>query len=120
MVRSSTPPFSGSAATTSPTTSPSVCVRPSRRLSASKRNSASRPRASCARTTSSRCRAWVGGVPARFPERSDRKSTRLHSSHVRISYAVFCLKKKRKHTKATSKETDKKEKRESQKRNKKT
>src|SRR3989442_4639773 len=27
-------------------------------------------------------------------ERSDRKSTRLNSSHVRISYAVFCLKKK--------------------------
>src|SRR3989442_4270074 len=26
----------------------------------------------------------------------DRKSTRLNSSHVRISYAVFCLKKKRK------------------------
>src|SRR5690554_7559153 len=25
----------------------------------------------------------------------DRKSTRLNSSHVRISYAVFCLKKKR-------------------------
>src|SRR5690554_5536526 len=27
-------------------------------------------------------------------ERLDRKSTRLNSSHVRISYAVFCLKKK--------------------------
>src|SRR3989442_7041151 len=27
----------------------------------------------------------------------DRKSTRLNSSHVRISYAVFCLKKKNKH-----------------------
>src|SRR3989442_11442185 len=26
--------------------------------------------------------------------RLDRKSTRLNSSHVRISYAVFCLKKK--------------------------
>src|SRR5690554_7755023 len=26
---------------------------------------------------------------------TDRKSTRLNSSHVRISYAVFCLKKKR-------------------------
>src|SRR5436309_7782818 len=26
--------------------------------------------------------------------RSDRKSTRLNSSHVKISYAVFCLKKK--------------------------
>src|SRR5436305_15186515 len=27
----------------------------------------------------------------------DRKSTRLNSSHVRISYAVFCLKKKKTH-----------------------
>src|SRR5690554_6975101 len=30
-----------------------------------------------------------------FPELVDRKSTRLNSSHVRISYAVFCLKKKK-------------------------
>src|SRR5690554_7431332 len=29
----------------------------------------------------------------------DRKSTRLNSSHVRISYAVFCLKKKKKKSK---------------------
>src|SRR5690554_6977214 len=29
-----------------------------------------------------------------FPPSRDRKSTRLNSSHVRISYAVFCLKKK--------------------------
>src|SRR5207302_10818035 len=29
---------------------------------------------------------------------SDRKSTRLNSSHVKISYAVFCLKKKKKKT----------------------
>src|SRR3989442_3355476 len=28
----------------------------------------------------------------------DRKSTRLNSSHVRISYAVFCLEKKTPHT----------------------
>src|SRR5690606_41384355 len=28
------------------------------------------------------------------PGRRDRKSTRLNSSHVKISYAVFCLKKK--------------------------
>src|SRR5690554_7389305 len=31
---------------------------------------------------------WKEGKP-------DRKSTRLNSSHVRISYAVFCLKKKK-------------------------
>src|SRR5207249_7996191 len=29
------------------------------------------------------------------PNRQDRKSTRLNSSHVSISYAVFCLKKKK-------------------------
>src|SRR5699024_11793319 len=34
-----------------------------------------------------------GGVDARL---RDRKSTRLNSSHVSISYAVFCLKKKKK------------------------
>src|SRR5690349_1097778 len=32
------------------------------------------------------------------PSLRDRKSTRLNSSHVEISYAVFCLKKKRKRT----------------------
>src|SRR5690606_42142241 len=33
---------------------------------------------------------WSAGMLGR-----DRKSTRLNSSHVKISYAVFCLKKKR-------------------------
>src|SRR6266704_5361480 len=32
--------------------------------------------------------------PAAAADRPDRKSTRLNSSHVSISYAVFCLKKK--------------------------
>src|SRR5690625_5837393 len=32
------------------------------------------------------------------PHKRDRKSTRLNSSHVAISYAVFCLKKKKKYT----------------------
>src|SRR3989454_3172975 len=32
----------------------------------------------------------------------DRKSTRLNSSHLVISYAVFCLKKKKKKTKKSS------------------
>src|ERR1039458_7810911 len=31
----------------------------------------------------------------------DRKSTRLNSSHLGISYAVFCLKKKKKHVRTT-------------------
>src|SRR5436305_11645879 len=48
----------------------------------------------------------VAGRPPRVPlglihrapatTQPDRKSTRLNSSHVRISYAVFCLKKKKK------------------------
>src|ERR1022692_4814893 len=32
--------------------------------------------------------------PCRAPAHRDRKSTRLHSSHLVISYVVFCLKKK--------------------------
>src|SRR3989442_307650 len=38
---------------------------------------------------------YIGGLGRVFTE-IDRKSTRLNSSHVRISYAVFCLKKKKK------------------------
>src|SRR6266571_6713161 len=39
-------------------------------------------------------RTWT--YPRRRPGRPDRKSTRLNSSHMSISYAVFCLKKKKK------------------------
>src|SRR5436305_4218336 len=48
----------------------------------------------------------IAADKARFPRREpvvaqggteDRKSTRLNSSHVRISYAVFCLKKKKRY-----------------------
>src|SRR5688572_32327470 len=35
---------------------------------------------------------------ATFSASSDRKSTRLNSSHSQISYAVFCLKKKTQHS----------------------
>src|SRR5205814_2806018 len=35
------------------------------------------------------------GVLCRIASFSDRKSTRLNSSHLGISYAVFCLKKKK-------------------------
>src|SRR5436305_5330027 len=41
-----------------------------------------------------RCRGAVGDAARSENCRRDRKSTRLNSSHVRISYAVFCLKKK--------------------------
>src|SRR3712207_8966076 len=41
-----------------------------------------------------------GGRPpaGRSPITPDRKSTRLNSSHANISYAVFCLKKKKNYT----------------------
>src|SRR5256885_11543379 len=44
----------------------------------------------------------IGGLGQRCARgqqaaRADRKSTRLNSSHLVISYAVFCLKKKKKH-----------------------
>src|SRR3712207_8722530 len=47
-----------------------------------------------------------GGRPVRHPAQclapafQDRKSTRLNSSHANISYAVFCLKKKKNTTAA--------------------
>src|SRR5262245_62961652 len=54
---------------------------------------------------SSRVSAWLTEVaesitqrrvlPGRLRFLEDRKSTRLNSSHLGISYAVFCLKKKR-------------------------
>src|SRR3712207_8089520 len=37
-----------------------------------------------------------GAVHGPGPRPRDRKSTRLNSSHANISYAVFCLKKKKK------------------------
>src|SRR5437762_10483981 len=46
-----------------------------------------------------RSRSWPGGsieLGQTISMRLDRKSTRLNSSHRCISYAVFCLKKKKK------------------------
>src|SRR5699024_11743914 len=37
---------------------------------------------------------YIQGYNDALTDMSDRKSTRLNSSHVSISYAVFCLKKK--------------------------
>ena len=52
--------------------------------------------------------------PKALAYKEDRKSTRLNSSHALISYAVFCLKKKRqkknKQTKKKKKKTKKKKK----------
>src|SRR2546430_3497000 len=41
-------------------------------------------------------RTSANGRPLANPASTDRKSTRLNSSHSQISYAVFCLKKKKK------------------------
>src|SRR5699024_11536862 len=35
---------------------------------------------------------YIDNMPGLLPQMTDRKSTRLNSSHVSISYAVFCLK----------------------------
>src|SRR5207249_11599649 len=56
------------------------------------------PRTAASTTCTSRTSATCGAcswTPSRVSWR-DRKSTRLNSSHVSISYAVFCLKKKKK------------------------
>src|SRR2546430_10229158 len=45
-------------------------------------------------STSRPTAAGPAGLPARRA-RQDRKSTRLNSSHSQISYAVFCLEKKK-------------------------
>src|SRR5688572_30935483 len=53
------------------------------------------PGAGGRRGSAGRARVPRGGDPRRPPRRLDRKSTRLNSSHSQISYAVFCLKKKK-------------------------
>src|SRR4249919_4231628 len=50
---------------------------------------------------------WLCGAGEAGRRRADRKSTRLNSSHVKISYAVFCLKKKKKKKYITNKKKKK-------------
>src|SRR5690349_23093104 len=50
----------------------------------------------CRLTSAQQLLGWI-------PPCEDRKSTRLNSSHVEISYAVFCLKKKKKKKTHTAK-----------------
>src|SRR5699024_12315078 len=52
------------------------------------------PRRNCVTAPSPRD-VWTCFCPCRPERLRDRKSTRLNSSHVSISYAVFCLKKKK-------------------------
>src|SRR3972149_8104596 len=47
---------------------------------------------------------WTNDIYSRL-EMSDRKSTRLNSSHSQISYAVFCLKKTKKNNKKYNDQT---------------
>src|SRR5258708_12297818 len=46
-----------------------------------------------------------GGAHRLAVDREDRKSTRLNSSHQIISYAVFCLKKKKNNKRITERNT---------------
>src|SRR5256885_12492888 len=52
----------------------------------------------CASTEAKRADALRRGAAHRRAWPRDRKSTRLNSSHLVISYAVFCLKKKKQET----------------------
>src|SRR5690349_24241086 len=81
----------------------------------SRRRCAERPRALGAQPLDERGpaqavldRVAVGLDPheqAHVAPEQDRKSTRLNSSHVEISYAVFCLKKKKKNRKTNQNQT---------------
>src|SRR3712207_7956066 len=57
-------------------------------------HSITRPQSSCHHAP---CCSGLGKAEPRWtnPTGQDRKSTRLNSSHANISYAVFCLKKKK-------------------------
>src|SRR2546426_5289910 len=66
----------------------------------------------CGRTTDWDCGHRCSRSADMVDSKADRKSTRLNSSHLVISYAVFCLKKKKKkiryidiHDKRTKKHT---------------
>src|SRR5215469_2726937 len=54
------------------------------------------------RTGQPRPRSYTGGFDD--SNRADRKSTRLNSSHVESSYAVFCLKKKNKQSRSSTRD----------------
>src|SRR5690554_7708339 len=70
---------------------PAATVSPSDKP---KRSAPSRAPSPSSRPPATDAAAGRQPPPRRWPD-GDRKSTRLNSSHVRISYAVFCLKKKR-------------------------
>src|SRR5436309_8340946 len=61
------------------------------------RSSVRYSRGACLSCAQKKRRAQTRVAAADFHALPDRKSTRLNSSHVKISYAVFCLKKKKIH-----------------------
>src|SRR5207302_6506588 len=77
-----------------PALSPGPGRLPRRRLHASVRRVGGWRDAASTHDRQVECR--IGRAPERGSDRLDRKSTRLNFSHVKISYAVFCLKKKKK------------------------
>src|SRR2546422_1651485 len=82
--------FSSSTNTTTASTPRSRRSRCSRSFDTTRANTRSWPSGSTfARSTTYTVRSWNS------PQGRDRKSTRLNSSHGYISYAVFCLKKKK-------------------------
>src|SRR5688572_33214084 len=64
-------------------------------ISPRSRRSPTRPPSHRGNLGSGRCDAGLDQRCGRLDRRQDRKSTRLNSSHSQISYAVFCLKKKK-------------------------
>src|SRR5204862_8031923 len=68
----------------------SSCVQPN----SATPSSSSTARNNGSSSASGRGRVYRMSSSASSPVTGDRKSTRLNSSHVEISYAVFCLKKK--------------------------
>src|SRR5690606_41914564 len=62
------------------------------RLAGSRGQSSRAPTTTRGDDCGARCCPWTSIPGSTTP---DRKSTRLNSSHVKISYAVFCLKKKK-------------------------
>src|SRR5258708_32068216 len=69
-----------------------------RRCRGSRRSNCRRRKAAPRSTSRNRSHSWQHWRRLlRSRRRADRKSTRLNSSHQIISYAVFCLKKKKNH-----------------------
>src|SRR5688500_19221387 len=63
---------------------------------AERRSRAERPRSDVQQRREHECRGERTGTALPNGTHEDRKSTRLNSSHLVISYAVFCLQKKNK------------------------